>query len=84
MANILAILAKGKPKSMGGKPSYGSDRPDESEETEAPGTAEESESTEDEYADTLGEILGVSEDDMADFKDALSGYVRACVAKDAG
>lgn len=80
MANILAILAKGK--GMGGKPPM--KRPDESDETEAPGTAEESESTEDEYADTLGEILGVSADDMADFKDALSGYVRACVAKDAG
>lgn len=69
--NALVIaIGKGKPK--GEK----EDGPDDSEQEES------SESEEDKYAEELGGMLGVKDEDMDDFKSALTGFVRACASKD--
>lgn len=56
-------------------------KPADDESAEPAGQDESGESTEQEYGDELASMLGVSEDDRADFLTALSGYVRACAGK---
>lgn len=70
----IGILAALKPKSASASP------PSRDEE-EAP-ASEAPASTENEYGSELARILGVSEEDTADFNAALSGFVRRCFAKD--
>lgn len=70
MASLAEVLGKAA-KSVPGKPVA-------EEAAEPKGMDESAEDPGQEYGDELASMLGVSDDDKADFLTALRGYVMAC------